>query len=96
MDESILWEKVAAIGQVAGAVATFAAVVVSLWIARSERRAHIKARAGLRLIAYGDGSPFEDAISILITNHGMWPVHVSSVGWKTGWLGVGPEWLKFH
>jgi hypothetical protein len=96
MDESLFWAQVAAIGQVAGAAATFAAVLVSLWIAHSERRAHIKARCGLRLSVIGDGSPFEDVIQMVITNYGLRAVRVSSIGWRTGWIAFGPKWLKFQ
>ncbi len=96
MDESLWWTKVAALGQVAGAIATLAAVLVSLWLAQSERRAYIKVRAGLRITFAGDGSPFEHVISILITNHGLRPVRVSTVGWRTGWSQFGPKWIKFQ
>jgi hypothetical protein len=96
VDETLFWTKVAAIGQVAGAVATFAAVGVALWIARSERRTYIKVSACMRLCFVGDGSPFEDMISILITNHGQRLVRISSVGWRTGWMRYGPKWLKFQ
>lgn len=95
-DSLLLWAKVGAIGQVAAAVATFAAVCVSLWLAHSERRANIKVRAGLRFQFAGDGSPFEDVISIQITNYGLRPVRISSVGWRTGWLRYGPKWLAFQ
>ncbi len=96
MGESTLWTKIAAIGQVAAAIATFVAVWVSLWLAHTERRAHVKVRAGLRLLFAGDGSPFEDAIVIQITNCGLRPVRVASVGWRTGWLRRGPKWLAFQ
>lgn len=94
--EALFWEKVAALGQVAGAIATFAAVCVSLWLAHSERRAHLKVRAGLQMTFVGDGSPFEDVISIKITNHGLRPTHISQVGWRTGWVQCGPRWLAFQ
>ncbi len=96
MDETLFWTKIGAIGQIAAAVATLAAVCVSLWLAHSERRAYVKVRAGLRLLVAGDGSPFEDTLSIQITNHGMRPVRISSVGWRTGWLRGGPKWLAFQ
>lgn len=94
--EALFWEKVAALGQVAGAIATFAAVCVSLWLARSERRAHVRARAGLRMIFAGDGSPFEDVISVQVTNHSLRSARISSVGWRTGWMKYGPRWLAFQ
>jgi hypothetical protein len=96
VDETLFWTKVTALGQIAGAVATFVAVLVALWIARTERRASIKVSAGLRLTFAGDGSPFEDKILIRITNHGLRPVRVSAVGWRTGWVKFGPKWLKFQ
>ena len=96
MDDQILfWAKVAAIGQVAGAGATAAAVIVSLWVVLSERAARIKATAGLRLIIAGDGSPAEDVIAIEVINIGQRPVRVSSIGWRSGWLQRhGPEWAR--
>lgn len=64
MDSStLLRTQVSAIGQVAGAFATVAAVIVALWIALSERRPNIKLRAGLRLIIPGDGSPATDIVA---------------------------------
>ena len=96
MNDSAFWTMVGAIGQVAAAIATFAAVCVSLWLAHSERRVHIRVRAGLRLLFAGDGSPFEDVIAVHVTNHGLRPVRISSVGWRTGWLKRGPKWLAFQ
>ncbi|MES2291793.1 MAG: hypothetical protein V4527_00660 [Pseudomonadota bacterium] len=96
MNDAMYWTKVGAIGQVAAAIATFAAVCVSLWLARSERRANVKAGAGLRLLIPGDSSPFEDRIAIHITNFGMRAVRISNLGWRTGWLKHGPKWLKFQ
>lgn len=93
MEESLFWTKMAAIGQAAGAVATFAAVVVSLWIAHSERRAHVRVTAGLRVLM---SRPAQDVISILVTNHGLRPVRVSAIVWRTGWLRYGPKWLTFQ
>ncbi len=90
----LLWTQVGAIGQVAGAIATAAAVIVSLWIVQSERRAQIKIWAGLMVTVAGDGSPFEDIITIRIANHGLRRVHITTVGWRTGWLSFGPAWLK--
>jgi hypothetical protein len=93
MDETLFWTKMAALGQIAGAVATFAAVLVSLWIAQSERRAHVRVVAGLRVVM---STPAMDVVSVLITNHGLRPVRVSAVGWRTGWFRYGPKWLAFQ
>lgn len=49
MEEATLfWTKVAAIGQVAGAIATAAAVIVSLWIAFHGRKPRLKLTVGMR------------------------------------------------
>lgn len=96
MNEQINWEMVAALGQLGGAVATFLAVVVALWVAYAERRVRLKVRAMLQVLTPGDGSGFEDVITISITNYGHRSVHIAQVGWRTGWSRRGPDWLKFQ
>jgi len=57
MDEPLLfWNKAAAIGQIAGAAATFVAVVISLWIVATETREKLKLTVGHRIII-GGGLP---------------------------------------
>lgn len=90
----LFWTKVSAIGQVAGALATAAAVILTLWITFSERRAQIKVTAGLRLLIPGDGSPAVDTILIRMTNFGLRAVTVSQLGWRTGYSRFGPRWLR--
>jgi hypothetical protein len=93
--EMAFWAKVAALGQVASAAATTAAVIVALWIARSDRRVNLKVTAGLRLIWAGDGSPATDVIAIVIANRGTRLVRVVNLGWRSGWLRrYGPEFLR--
>ncbi|GIK49592.1 MAG: hypothetical protein BroJett013_22890 [Alphaproteobacteria bacterium] len=96
MDDAILfWTQFGAIGQAVGAIATAAAVVVSLWIVLSERRPRVKAQAGLRMII-GGGAPAFDIITITVTNVGLRTVTVSSLGWRTGWTRHGPAWLRYQ
>jgi hypothetical protein len=96
MDDAILfWTQVGAIGQLVGAIATAAAVIVSLWVVQSDRRAQIKIWASLMVTFAGDGSPYEDVIVIRITNHGLRLVRVTTVGWRTGWWSSGPSWLRY-
>lgn len=57
---------VGAYGQWAGALATFAAVLVALWLPRRERRARQAAQAGLVLIRVGYN--FRSGY-VMITNH---------------------------
>jgi hypothetical protein len=94
--ELLLWTKIAAIGQVAGAIATTAAVFVSLWIVLSERQPRVKVTAGLRLlITQGRPDLAEEVISITVLNAGLRPVSVASIGWRVGWMKrFGPEWAR--
>lgn len=93
METDVAWNIVAAIGQIAGAVATFMAVWVSMSLARKGRMpdAKLQVSTGL-IITHG-----EDDIRMLrfsITNIGERNIHVRTVGWQTGWLKSGPSWLK--
>lgn len=44
----------------------------------------------------GDGTPGIYLAGVSVTNIGVRPIHVSSVGWRTGWLSRGPEKLRFR
>ena len=76
-----LWN---AIGTWVAGIATFAAVVVSLWLAGRGERIDLLARVGLRSIFAGDGSPPVQALSFDVTNRGHRPVTVVSIGWTVG------------
>jgi len=65
-------------------LATFAAVVVSLYLANRSNKVHLKVYAGLRVIFAGDGSPPEEHLNISVTNLGDRPVTINSVGWAIG------------
>ena len=88
------WTKVAAVAQIAAAAATTAAVITTLRLAAYDRRPHLSISAGLRLVIPGDGMPAFDLIAFGITNRGQRTVRVASLGWRTGWLRRGPEWLR--
>lgn len=93
MDDQLFWTIVAAVGQVAGAVATFAAVVVSLYLATSARKPRVKLRVGERLII-GGGVDDQRVLMFSVANLGERNVHVRTLGWRTGRLRWGPQWLK--
>lgn len=92
-------EWFAAIGQVAGAVATFAAVAVALWIAiadsrrrrrEDELRASVSARqvviggTGTRPASNGDNG-FDHELLVYFTNHGDRPIFdVFAEAWPSG------------
>lgn len=73
-----------AVGTWLAGIATFAAVLVSLYLARRSEKIRLKATAGLRQVFVGDGSPAEDHVQINVVNHGDRTVTVNSVGWKIG------------
>lgn len=91
-DVELYWTKVAAIGQVAGAVATFLAVVISLYLARDSRRPRAAVRVGERLIIGGQMDL--EVLMFSIANVGIRPIHVRSVGWRTGFFRMGPRCLR--
>ena len=93
MDDQLFWTIVAALGQVAGAIATFAAVVVSLCLATSARRPRVKLRVGERLII-GGGADDQRVLMFSVANVGERNVQVRTLGWQTGWFRWGPQWLK--
>lgn len=94
MDQMILfWTKIGAIGQLVGALATFCAVLVSLYVVITERREGIKLVVGQRMII-GGGSNL-DVISFQITNIGARPFVINSIGWRTGWFKRGPKSLRY-
>ena len=76
-----LWNVV---GTWVAGMATFAAVVVSLWLAGRSERIHLFVRVGIRSIFAGDGSPPVQALSFEVTNRGQRPVTVVSIGWTVG------------
>ncbi len=93
-DPALYWTKVAAIGQVAGAIATALAAVVSLWIAFHGRKPRLKLTVGERII-FGGGQSEIRVLMFKIANAGERPVHISGVGWLTGWSKWGPSFLQF-
>jgi hypothetical protein len=93
-DPALFWNIVAAVGQALGALATAAAVIVSLWIVLSERKPQLRITAGMRLIIAGDGTPACDAIGINIANVGVRRCRCTSIGWRTGHLKWGPVWVR--
>lgn len=79
-------QKIAVLGVIGtwvAGVATFAAVCVSLYLARRGERVQLKVVAGLRTIV-GGGTVPEECLAIEVTNLGGRPVTVNSVGWAAG------------
>jgi hypothetical protein len=73
-----------AVGTWLAGIATFAAVVVSLYLARKADRVRLQANAGIRLIFAEDGSPPEEHVGISAVNRGDRPMTINSIGWRIG------------
>ncbi len=73
-----------AIGTWFAGLATLAAVIVSLWLSRRSEKVRLDVQAGLRVVVIGDGSPFQENASIIVTNLGDRAVTVNSIGWAIG------------
>lgn len=84
MDSSgLFWTKLAAIGQVAGAIATFAAVWVALYLAQSERSFRLRVTAKFQRIVSVGGSI--RVMSIQVENVGLRTAVINGFGWTTGY-----------
>lgn len=95
-DAATWWTAFGAIAQAVGSIATFAAVALSLWIIMSERAMQAQGTAGIRVMFAGDGTPGIYMVGIEVLNVGVRAFHVSSVGWRTGWLSRGPKALQYR
>lgn len=82
LDQKIqIWN---AVGTWLAGIATFTAVVLSLYLARRGDRIRLKSYAGLRVVVRGDGTPTEEHLDIGVTNLGDRAVTVTTVGWAVG------------
>lgn len=79
------WTAFGAIAQALGALATFAAVAVSLGLARSERSLRGNGRARIMALFEGDGSPGVYVVHFDLENTGLRPLTWQSVSWRVGW-----------
>lgn len=81
LDQKIqLWN---AVGTWLAGLATFAAVVVSLYLSRRPSQVRLKATVGLRDLV-GNGFPAQEVLQFAVTNHGERPVTISNIGWVVG------------
>lgn len=71
------WNEVAAIGQCAGAVATFVAVVVSLYLSKNNRRSKVRIRISEPLTIVSKNSNLT-RIKVKATNDGPAPITIES------------------
>lgn len=83
-----------AVGTWFAGLATFAAVVVSLYLASRSERVRLEVYVGLRMVSLGDGSPPEEHVCFGITNLGNRPVTISKIGWAVGRRKNRRFWLQ--
>lgn len=58
------------IGTWLAGIGTLAAVIIALHLARRSERIRLKVHVGHRVVVIGDGSPFQEHVSISVTNLG--------------------------
>lgn len=85
-DDITWWTAFGAIAQALGAVATFAAVAVSLYLAQTERALKGRGKARIMISFAGDGSPGVNLVHFDLENTGLRPLLWQSVSWRVGWL----------
>ncbi|OLC92291.1 MAG: hypothetical protein AUH86_19125 [Acidobacteria bacterium 13_1_40CM_4_58_4] len=73
-----------AVGTWFAGLATLAAVIVALRLAKQVEKVKLKVHVGLRELVMGDGSPFQEHLSISVTNLGERAVTINSAGWAIG------------
>lgn len=73
-----------AVGTWVAGLATLAAVIVALRLAKKVEKVKLKVRVGLRELFMGDGSPAQKHLAISVTNLGERAVTINSVGWAVG------------
>lgn len=95
MYAAVDWNAVGAIGQWAAAIATFAAVVVALRVARRASSIRIKVKVSLALRQELSG-PSLPIVTFDAVNFSQWPVKVTSIGFRlpNGNEGTAPALLK--
>lgn len=79
------WQFINTFGDWFAALGTFAAVVVSLYLANRSSRPKVRVSAGLRVIVeVGTQGPTPEFLAIRVVNTGDRPVRITGVGWKLG------------
>jgi hypothetical protein len=86
-NELELWNVV---GTWLSGIATTAAVIVSLYLARRTERVHLRVSAGVRTLVTMGSNEHPEFLMISVVNEGSRPVIVAALGWSMGWMSWGP------
>lgn len=71
-----------AVGTWVAGIATFSAVLVSLYLARRSEKVRLHVTAGAYLFFGGEAEPSEDVVMVTVSNLGDRPVRIESMIWE--------------
>lgn len=78
------WEIINSIATCLGVLATFAAVLVSLWLAQRPDRHELTGSAGVRMLVTPGEAEHQAVLQMEVINKGRRPAKITSVGWRLG------------
>lgn len=93
-ESEAFWVQLSAVSQVAAALGTFAAVIVSLWLGLKSNKPKIKLIVGERMFIGPLKEHDENVLMFSLANTGSRPARITNLGWNTGWLKRGPAFLR--
>ncbi len=73
-----------AVGTWVAGFGTLTAVIVALYLARRSERVRANCNVGIMVTYAGDGTPAEEHLGFTVTNLGMQPLTINSIGWRIG------------
>ncbi|MEX3839791.1 hypothetical protein [Paraburkholderia sp. BR10882] len=83
-DQPTWWKYIVDGAQIASAIGTCGAVIVSLWLANRKPRPDLRLTVGLRILLGGDlpGPPWPEFLCISVVNRGLTPATIEGFSWK--------------
>jgi hypothetical protein len=79
------WEFINGFANWIAAIGTVAAVIISLYLALSSNKPKAKLSVGVRVMfTPGDSGPHPAFVVVKLVNLGDRPIHINSLGWKSG------------
>jgi hypothetical protein len=83
-DQQTLWKYVVDCAQIASAIGTCGAVIVSLWLANRKPKPELRLTVDIKVLLGGglSGPPWPEFLSISVVNLGGTPATVDGFSWK--------------
>lgn len=83
-DQPTWWKYIVDGAQIASAIGTCGAVIVSLWLANRKPRPDLRLTVGLRILLGGDlpGPPWPEFLCISVVNLGLPPATIEGFSWQ--------------